>query len=426
MKPGLDGKIDFERTSLANFMGFHDKDLFKKTELFYQFIQEFKKQGFGLYRRPLVSATDNRAMVWDEQTGKVREMIMMGSNNYLGLANHPKVIEAVEKAVKKYGAGSGGAQLLSGTFELHRELERRLAKLEGYEDAVLFTSGFAANLGALAGLLNHKDVVINDKLNHASIIDGCRLSSAHVEIFGHNDMEHLESILRYADERWNGKLVVVDGVFSMDGDMAPLAKIVELKEKYKAYLMVDEAHATGVVGSGGRGSLAYHGLEGKADVVVVTFSKALGCQGGAVVAKKEVAEYLRFFSRASFFSTNLSPVLVAGALAAVDILENEPERHQKLWENISYMVEKLKAMGYDLGNTQSAIIPIIIKDEKKLREMSIDIHNAGIYLNAIPYPAVPRGQARFRLTVIATHTREDLDRTLEVLSDVGKKFGVLH
>ena len=411
--------------SLANFMGFHDKDLLKKANLFYQFMQEAKKGGYDTYRRPLVSGTGHRVMVRDEITGGIREMIMMGSNNYLGLADHPKMIEAAERAIKKYGVGSGGVPLLSGTLELHHELEQRIAKLKGCEDAVLFSSGFAANLGALSALLSRRDVVINDKLNHASIIDGCRLSGAGIEIFGHNDTDHLESILRYADERWEGKLVVVDGVFSMDGDISPLDKIVELKEKYNAYLMVDEAHATGVIGPGGRGSLAHHQVEGKVDLVMVTLSKGLGCQGGAVACSKEVAEYLRFFSRSTFFSTSLSPAVVAAAIAAVDIVEHEPERHKKLRENISYMVQNLKAMGYDTRDTQSAIIPIIIGDEMKLREMSVEIHKADIYLSSIPYPAVPKGQARFRVSIMATHTREDLDRTLEVLAQVGKKFGIL-
>jgi len=421
----LSEKMDTTRLSLANFMGFHDKDLLKKTKIFYQFMQESRKLGYDTYRRPLVSGTGNRVMVRDEMMGDVREMIMMGSNNYLGLANHPKMVEAAEKAIRKYGVGSGGASLLSGTLELHQQLEQRIAKLKGCEDAVLFTSGFAANLGALSALLSHRDVVINDKLNHASIIDGCRLSGAGIEIFGHNNMDHLESILRYTDERWEGKLVVVDGVFSMDGDMSPLDKIVELKEKHKAYLMVDEAHSTGVIGPGGRGALAHHKVDGKADLVMITFSKAFGCQGGAVACSKEVAEYLRFFSRSTFFSTSPSPVVVAAAIAAIDILEQEPERHKKLWENISYMLQNLKTMGYDTRGTQSAIIPIVIGDEMKLREMSVEIHKAGIYLNAIPYPAVPKGQARFRITIMATHTREDLDRTLETLAHVGRKFGIL-
>ena len=423
---GLQEKIETSRLSLANFIGFHDKDLFKKTKLFYQFMQQARREGYDTYRRPLASGAGHRVMVRDEITGEVREMIMMGSNNYLGLTNHPKMIEAAEKAIKKYGVGSGGVPLLSGTLELHQELEQRIAKLKGCEDAVLFSSGFAANLGVLSALLSRRDVVINDKLNHASIIDGCRMSGAGTEIFGHNDTEHLESILRYADQRWEGKLVVVDGVFSMDGDISPLNKIVELAGKHKAYVMVDEAHATGVIGPGGRGSLAHHQVEGKVDLVTVTLSKGLGCQGGAVACSKEVAEYLRFFSRSTFFSTSLSPAVVAAAIAAVDILEQEPERHKKLWENISYMVQNLKRMGYDTRGTQSAIIPIIIGDEIKLREMSVEIHKAGVFLSSIPYPAVPKGQARFRVSIMATHTRDDLDKTLEVLEQVGRKFGILN
>ena len=289
----------------------------------------------------------------------------------------------------------------------------------------MFTSGYAANIGALTALLAPKDVAINDRLNHASIIDGCRLSGAVVEIFKHNDLVHLETILRYADERYLGKLVIVDGVYSMDGDIAPLIQIVDLVQRYKAYLMVDEAHATGVVGPQGKGTLAYCHVEEKVDLVMVTFSKALGCVGGAIASTKEVCEYLRFFSRSTFFSTHLPPAVAAGVIAAMDVLESEPERRKRLWDNIEYMLKNLKSMGYTLGNTQSAIIPVIIGDEEKLRKMSLKIHKAGIYLSTIPYPAVQMGQGRFRLTIMATHTREDLDKTLDVLKKVGREFRVL-
>lgn len=418
-------EIDTRKISLATFIGFQDKDLFKKAALFSQFMIKLREQGHDTYQRPLLSACANRVTVRDFLTGQPREMIMMGSNNYLGMSNHPKVIEAAEAAIKKYGVGSGGVPLLSGTLELHRELEARLAKFKGCEDAVLFSSGYAANMGALTALVGAGDVIINDRLNHASIIDGCRLSGAGVEIFEHNNTDHLENVLNLAAERWDGKLVVVDGVFSMDGDISPLPKVVELAKKNQAYVMVDEAHATGVVGPGGRGSLAHHHVEGKVDLVTITLSKGLGCQGGAVACSKEVAEFLRFYSRSTFFSTSLAPSVVAGALAALNILESEPQRVEQLWKNIRYMVENLKAMGYNTGNTESAIIPILLGDEIKLREMSLEIHKAGVYLSAIPYPAVPKGKSRFRLNIMATHTREDMDQALEVMRNVGKKFGVL-
>lgn len=423
---GFKKAMGIKNISLATFLTFHDKDLFTKTQLFYRFIQEIKRQKYDMYKRAIASTSGNHVIIDDYITGQKKEMIMMGSNNFLGLANHPKVVEATMKAVEKYGLGSTGAPLLSGTFAVHCELEQRLAKLKGCEDAVLFTSGYSANMGTLTALLAHKDVAINDRLNHASIIDGCRLSGAVVEIFKHNDIVHLETILRYADERYDGKLVVVDGVYSMDGDTAPLAQIVELAKRYKAYTMVDEAHATGVIGPQGRGTLAYYNVEGSVDLVMITFSKALGCQGAAVASTKEVCEYLRFFSRSTFFSTHLPPAIAAGVLAALDVLESEPERRKRLWENIDYMLKNLKAMGYKIANTQSAIIPVIIGDDEKLRKMSVKIHEAGIFVGVIPYPAVPRGQARFRVTAMATHTKEDLDRALDVFKKVGKKLGVLN
>ncbi|MDD5218687.1 MAG: aminotransferase class I/II-fold pyridoxal phosphate-dependent enzyme [Candidatus Omnitrophica bacterium] len=418
-------KEELNKVSLADYVRVYDKDLYKKAEMFHRFIQGIKDHGYYTYRRPLIGPCEHRALVDDPITGKQREMVMMGSNNYLGLTNHPKVVEAAAKALSKYGLGSGGVPLLSGTYALHQELEQRLARLKGCEDAVLFTSGYAANMGALTALLSEKDVVINDRLNHASIIDGCRLSHAGIEIFAHNNMENLEAILRSADEKWDGKLVVVDGVYSMDGDIAPLPKLVELAHQYKAYLMVDEAHGTGVVGPGGRGSLAHHQVEGQVDLVTITLSKGLGCVGGAVACTKLIAEYLRFYSRSTFFSTSLPPAVVAGAIAAVDVLENEPERVEQLWKNIRYMVKHLKEMGYDTGHTQSAIIPVLIGDEQKLREMSFEVQEAGIYLSSIPYPAVPRGQARFRLSMMATHTPDDMDQALDVLRKVGKKYGIL-
>ncbi|MFH1460744.1 MAG: aminotransferase class I/II-fold pyridoxal phosphate-dependent enzyme [Candidatus Omnitrophota bacterium] len=422
----FDKEIDINDLSLANFMGIKDKDLFKKAKMFFQFSEGFKKRGYYTYRRPLASASSNRSLVRDPITGEEKEMIMMGSNNYLGLASHPKVIEATEKALRKYGLGSTGASLLNGTFDVHQELEARLAKLKGCKDAVLFGSGYAANLGTLTAILGDGDIVISDELNHASIIDGCRLSGANIEIFNHNNMKQLESILKNTNVGNKGKLIVVDGVFSMDGDMANLPKIVELAQKYNAYTMVDEAHATGVVGSQGKGSLEHYNVRGKIDLIVITLSKALGCFGGAVCCNDEkVAEFLRFFSRSNFFSTSFPPALAAGAIAAIDILEKEPERIKKLWSNINYMLENLKSMGYNTGNTQSAIIPVIIGDDQKLRDMSVDFQKANIYLGAIPYPAVPKGEARFRLTVMAIHTQEDLNQTLDVFKTVGKKFGVI-
>ncbi len=418
--------INSDNLSLADFIEISDKDLFTKTKLFWEAIEDMKQKGFNMYRRPLVSSCRNRVLVQDESTGKTREMIMMGSNNYLGLTSHPRVIKAAKEVTERYGVGAGSVPLLAGTYDLHRKLELKLAELKGCEDAVVFTSGYITNLGCIQALLKKGDIAIIDKLAHASIIDGCVLSRSVLRTFKHSTVENLKQVLESAQgNRYNGKLVVVDGVYSMDGDIAPLPQVVEVAHQYGAKVMIDEAHATGVIGERGRGTPSHFNMEGKVDIVMGTLSKSLGGLGGFIASSKEVVNYLRYYARSFFFSSNLPPSIAASVLAAIEVMENEPELHQDLWKNIKYMKGNLEYLGFNIGNSESAIIPIIIGDELSLRKMSKRIHEEGVYLNAIPYPAVPRGQERFRLSIMATHTREDLDKTLEVLEKVGREFGVL-
>lgn len=352
-------------------------------------------------------------------------MVMMASNNYLGLANHPRTVEASIKAAEKYGAGAGSVPLLGGTLEIHKELESKLAKMKGCEDAIIFTSGYSSNVGCVSALVRKDDVAINDRLNHASLIDGCRLSGGTLRSFKHNDLNSLEKVLESTDKSFEGKLIIVDGVFSMDGDISPLPEIKKMADKYDAKIMIDEAHATGVIGETGCGTPEHFHMEGQIDIVAGTLSKALAVVGGFVASSKEVVNYLRYYARSYMFSTALPPASTGALIAAIDVIQDEPELRKKLWYNIDYMLTRLRKMGFDLGNAETAIIPIIVGDDDKLKKMSREIHQAGIFLNSVYYPAVPKKLSRLRLSLMATHTQEDLDLTLHVLERVGKKYGLI-
>ncbi|MGE5553523.1 MAG: aminotransferase class I/II-fold pyridoxal phosphate-dependent enzyme [Betaproteobacteria bacterium] len=411
--------------NLADFYELPDRDIFAKTRPFWEFTEGLKAEGQFFYRRTLVDGSANRTRVFDPLTGKVREMVMMASNNYLGLTTHPKVVEAGIKAQEKYGAGSGSVSLLAGTLDLHRQLEEKLARFKGCEDAIVFPTGYSTNVGCVSGLLRKGDVAINDRLNHASIIDGCKLSGADIRTFKHNDMNSLASILEKCDQEYQGKLIIVDGVFSMDGDIAPLPEIMSLARNYGARVMIDEAHATGVIGDHGRGTPEYWHLEGQIDLVAGTLSKGLGGIGGFVASTKEVVNYLRFFGRSYMFSTSLPPAVSASLIAAIEVIETEPELRQRLWDNIRYFTGHLRKLGFDLGNAETAIIPVIVGDDTKVQLMCREMHEAGIFLNPVAYPAVPKRLARLRLSLMATHTREDLDQTLDALERIGRKYGVI-
>ncbi len=421
------GRINSDNHTMADFFVLTDKDLFAKTKPLFEHIGDWKTKGTYMYRRCLNSACGNRVVVYDETLGIPHEMIMMASNSYLGLSTHPKVIEAGVKALRKYGSGMSGSPFLNGTFDLLRRLEEKLARLKGCEDAVVFSTGYSANLGAIAGLVRPKDVVLIDRLDHASIIDGCRLAGETFRTFRHNDMKSLEGLLVKCDKEFMGKLIAVDGVFSMDGDLAPLPEIVELAGRYGAKVLVDDAHATGVIGSHGGGTTDYFKLQGKVDLVMGTFSKALAATGGFVASTEEVVSYIRHYARSYIFSASITPSVVGTVLAALEVMEEEPELRERLWDNICYMHDNLKRLGYNVfpSPPESAIIILTIGDEVKLRKMSKKVHEAGIFLNAVPYPAVPKDECRFRLSLMATHTRDDLDETLDVLKKVGREFGVI-
>jgi glycine C-acetyltransferase len=354
-----------------------------------------------------------------------REVINLASNNYLGLADHPKLIEAQVEAAKKYGAGSGAVRTISGTMSIHMELERRIAAFKHTEACVVFQSGFAANAGTVSAILGPEDHIISDALNHASIIDGCRLSRAKIHVFPHKDTAKAAAILDELDGKSGHKLLITDGVFSMDGDIGPLPALVEIAERHGAIMMIDDAHSSGVLGRNGRGTVDHFGLHGRVDVQVGTLSKAIGVLGGYVCGSRDLIEFLYHRARPFLFSTSHPPAVAAACLAAFDILEHEPERIEKLWENTRYFKSLLKSAGFDTGESETPITPIIVGEAKTAHAYSKELFENGLLATGIGFPTVPEGKARIRTIVTGTHTRDMLDRAGEILARVARKMEIL-
>jgi len=392
-------------------------DIFDKCYNFTD-AEEVKEMGIYPYFMAISSGQDTEVIVGG------KKMIMIGSNNYLGLTSHPKVKKAALEAVKKYGSGCSGSRFLNGTLDIHEELERRLAKFMRKEAAQVFSTGFLTNIGTIATLVNRKDHVITDRSDHASIVDACRLSFGSVIKFKHNDMSDLKRVLSSCENK-AGKLIVVDGVFSMEGDIANLPEIVNLAKQYNARVMVDDAHSIGVLGENGRGTAEHFNLEDEVDIVMGTFSKSFASLGGFIASSERVINYIKHFSRALIFSASPPPAAVAACLAALDIIESEPERRERLWQITRRMHKEFKALGFNIGNSQTPIIPIYIGDDIKTFKMWKMLFDEGIFTNPIISPAVSPGSQLLRTSYTATHTDQQLDRVLEVVEKVGKKMGVI-
>jgi len=352
-----------------------------------------------------------------------REVVLMCSNNYLGLADHPRLRRAAKEAIDRYGTGAVASRLVSGTMTLHEELEAALARFKGTQAALVFNCGYMANVGIISSLLGPEDVVFSDELNHASIIDGCRLSQARVVVFPHKDMNALEALLKR--EKGRRRMIVVDGVFSMDGDIAPLPDMVELAEDYGALLMVDEAHGTGVLGERGAGTVEHFGLTDRVPIQMGTLGKALGGFGAYVAGSDVLREYLINRARSFIFTTALPPADMAVALEAVRMVWEEPQRRRRLHQNVVYLVDGLKSLGFQVTNQGTAIIPVIIGPEDKTMDMSAKLLEYGVFVAGIRPPTVPPGTSRLRVTVMATHAQEDLDEALEAFERAGKEVGVI-
>jgi glycine C-acetyltransferase len=359
-----------------------------------------------------------------------KEVINLASNNYLGLANHPKLIEAALAATRAFGVGSGAVRTIAGTMRIHMDLEEKIARFKNVEACVVFQSGFTANAGTVSSILGKDDFILSDELNHASIIDGARLSRAKVKVFRHKDVAHCEELLLEVANEPGRKLVITDGVFSMDGDIGPVDKLAGLAEKYGAIMMVDDAHASGVLGRNGRGSVDHFGVHGKVDVQVGTLSKAIGALGGYVCGSRDLIDYLYHRARPFLFSTSHPPSVAASCMAAFDILEEEPERIERLWSNTRYFQGELKRVGFNIGGvttpaTETPITPILVGEGRKAMEFSRALFEEGVMATGIAFPTVPEGKARIRAILTSEHTKEQLDRALETFERVAKQLGVL-
>ena len=359
-----------------------------------------------------------------------REVINLASNNYLGLCDHPKLREAAVAAIDKYGVGSGAVRTIAGTMRIHMELEEKIARFKGVEACVVFQSGFTANAGTVSSILGKEDFILSDELNHASIIDGARLSRAKIKVFRHKDVAHTEELLKEIQNEPGHKLVVTDGVFSMDGDIGPVAALADLCEKYGAIMMVDDAHASGVLGRNGRGSVDHFNCTQRVDVQVGTLSKAIGALGGYVCGSRDLIDYLYHRARPFLFSTSHPPSVAASCIAAFDLLENEPERIDRLWSNTKYFQEQLTHAGFDIGGkttpkSETPITPIIIGDGRKTMDYSRALLEQGLMATGIAFPTVPEGKARIRCIMTSEHTRAQIDKALEILTETAKRMELL-
>jgi 8-amino-7-oxononanoate synthase len=391
-------------------------DIFEKCRKFTA-ARELRERGVYPFFRMIESAQEPEVVMHG------RRMIMVGSNNYLGLTNHPKVKEAAIDAIKKYGTGCAGSRFLNGTLDIHVELEAKLARFMRREAALVFSTGFQVNLGVIAAIVGKDDVVVIDKMDHASIVDGCKLSYGEVKRFKHNDMADLERVL--SEHNGRGKLVVVDGVFSMEGDIIDLPETLGIIKRHGARLMVDDAHGIGVLGKSGRGTAEHFGLEQEVDLIMGTYSKSLASIGGFVAGDAEVIDYIKHFARALIFSASPPPASVAAVSAALDIIEHEPERIERLWKNTRKMLGGFKSLGFAVGPSQTPIIPIIVGEDETAFKMVMMLQEAGIFANVAVSPAVPPGKALIRTSYMATHTDEQLDRVLDAFAHVGKTLGLI-
>lgn len=393
-------------------------DLFNKCLQYYPIVETAQQAGYYPYFIPLSSEPDRRVTI------DGRELIMLGSNNYLGLTTHPKLKQAAIDAINHYGTGCTGSRFLNGTLDLHVRLERELAEFYGKEDCLVFSTGYQTNLGTISALVRKHDIVITDKLDHASIMDGCKMSYGAVRRFVHNDPESLDRVLGHLPAS-AGKLVVVDGVFSMEGDLAPLDRLLPIARRHGCRLMVDDAHGVGVVGPNGRGTAEHFGVEDEVDLVMGTFSKSFASIGGYVVGDHKTITFIRHNARSMIFSAAIPPPAVATVLAALDVIRTEPDRRARLARTTRKMIDGLREMGYDTGGTVTPIIPLHIGEDMKTLNFWRALYDSGIFANPVLPPAVPPNRSLIRTSYMATHTDEDTDEALALFRRVGREFGLL-
>ena len=392
-------------------------DVFQKAFDFKD-AKEIRAMGLYLYFRTIASAQDPVVSMDGHR------VIMLGSNNYLGLTNHPEIKEAAEQALRKYGTGTAGSRFLNGTLDIHVELEDKLAAFMERDAALCFSTGFQVNLGVISSLIGRRDVVILDNLDHACILDGARLSYGRVLKYAHNEMDGLEERLRSVSDD-NSAMIVVDGVFSMEGDVADLPKIVELKKRFGARLMIDDAHGIGVMGDNGRGTAEHFALDDEVDLVMGTFSKALAGVGGFVVGDYDVIDWIKHKARTLMFSASPPPASVASVTKALEVMIREPERRHDLWKITDYMKREFITLGFDTGESASPVIPLVVGEDITSFQMTKRLQEEGVFVNPVVSPAVPEGRAMIRTSFMATHTRDHLDKALEAIAKVSREMGVI-
>ncbi len=399
-------------------------DIFDKVYQVAEYLQHShmpQLDGLGVQ---LLGAADSEVMIHKDGFAD-RDVIMLGSNSYLGIPKHPQVIKACKEACDKYGFGMGAVSLYGGITDLHRQLEEMIADFYQVEDAILFPSGYAGNVGVISSLCGKGDVIINDSANHASIFDGSVLSGADLKIYMHKNLKHLERILKRIPESKKGRLIVTDGVFSMDGDVAPLIDILGLAKKYGSRVMIDEAHAVGIIGETGRGTAEKCGCTGEVDITFGTLSKAPAAVGGYCAGNAAIVKYLRYYARTYFFSTSLPAPIVAGLIEVFKLMKDDAAGRSQLWKNIDYLKRNLNELGFNTMESDSAVIPIFVGDELKLADFHNDLRINGVFTNIVSFPAVRRKECRLRINVMSTLTREQMDRALVVLAEQGRKHGLI-
>lgn len=418
-------KINYEKKCFEDFLPKDGRsDIFKKINDLDTFLTECPPahiDGLGLQ---MLGPASHRVKI-RESGIEDREVIMLGSNSYLSLTTHPDVVSASKKACENYGYGMGAVSLYAGTSDLHRQLEKLIAEFYEAEDAIIFPCGYSGNVGVVSALCGKGDVVINDSANHASIFDGCVLSGADVKIYIHRNMKHLEKVLQRLPDSQQGRLIITDGVFSMDGDVAPLDEIVALAERYNARVMIDEAHALGVIGENGRGTAEKCNCTGDVDITYGTLSKAPASIGGYCAGNAKLIRYLRYYARTYFFSTSLPAPVVAGLIEVFKLIMSDNSGRDRLWQNIRYMLKGLKGLGFNTGDTESAIIPVIVGDEEKLARFHNSLRHHGIFTNLVTYPAVRRKECRLRISIMNSLKERDLDQALTALAELGRKHGII-
>jgi 8-amino-7-oxononanoate synthase len=399
-------------------------DIFDKIHALSEYMETHEISSLDALGHELLEAPGPRTTV-RAHDGQTRKLVMMASNSFLNLSRHPRVLAAAHAACDRYGYGMGAVPLYAGITDLHNELERRIARFLHKEDAILFPCGYSGNVGVISALCGPGNVVINDAANHASIFDGCRVSGADIKIYLHANMDHLKRILERLPPQQRGRLIVTDGVFSMDGDLAPLDLICALAGEYGARVMIDDAHGIGVVGPTGRGTPEVYNNFDNIDVVYGTLSKAPAGIGGYAAGSSELIRYLRYYARTYFFSSSIPAPIIAGLIEVFDLFEKDQAGRSQLWRNIDYFKVRLAQMGFDVGKSQSPIIPVMVRDEERLGAFHADLVHHGVFTNIVTFPAVRRKECRLRLNMMADHTREDLDYVLDVFKQLGPRYRLI-